>query len=206
MKALNFFAGVFVLVVFLVTSSQALASTDSTDIHKKIITELESRIAEMEDLLKRHGLSIEVGNRAFAKKVEMAQNIKKEVVEEESTLKPSLDTPTDTPENVPPTESVTAFHQVTECLRIGRIMRFGEYREDITKLQEFLKTRGHFSHPHITWYYGPVTERAVQAFQSAEGIVSHGTHQTTGFGQIGPMTARAIERITCGTQNIGSDI
>lgn len=40
--------------------------------------------------------------------------------------------------------------------------------------------------------YGPATTEAVQRYQIAKGLVSHGTPDTTGFGQVGPLTRNAL--------------
>lgn len=40
--------------------------------------------------------------------------------------------------------------------------------------------------------YGPATTEAVQRYQTAKGLVSHGTPDTTGFGQLGPLTRNAL--------------
>lgn len=44
----------------------------------------------------------------------------------------------------------------------------------------------------VSGYYGPLTEKAVQDFQTAHGIVAYGTPETTGFGAVGPLTRAAL--------------
>ncbi len=166
-------------------------SAGNTDAMDRIIAELEVQIAEMERILKRHELSTE--DTVHTKDI-MIEAEPSEIAEQAPESSTSSDTG-----NIIRGGNSGAVNQ-TECLRIGRVMRFGDYREDITKLQKFLEDTGYFSHPHITWYFGSVTQKAVQDFQTAEGIISHGTPQTTGFGQVGPITAKAIERISCQLQ------
>ena len=65
---------------------------------------------------------------------------------------------------------------------------------EVTKLQRFLVSTGDLSMP---WgasygYFGPATERAVQSWQSRNGIVSGGTPDTTGYGYVGPKTRAAM--------------
>lgn len=43
-----------------------------------------------------------------------------------------------------------------------------------------------------TTYFGVETEKAVQRYQIAQGIVSYGTPETTGFGQLGPSTRASL--------------
>lgn len=44
----------------------------------------------------------------------------------------------------------------------------------------------------VSGYFGPITEKAVQDFQTARGIVAYGTPETTGFGVVGPLTRAAL--------------
>lgn len=44
----------------------------------------------------------------------------------------------------------------------------------------------------VTGYFGPATLRAVQAFQKKNNIASSGTPETTGYGAVGPKTAKAL--------------
>jgi len=50
----------------------------------------------------------------------------------------------------------------------------------------------------ITGYYGPLTEKAVQRWQTKQGVVSSGSPVTTGYGVVGPQT-RAQIIIACPT-------
>lgn len=60
---------------------------------------------------------------------------------------------------------------------------------EVTKLQFFLADYPNiYPEALITGYFGVLTERAVQRYQAAKGIVSSGTPQTTGYGVVGPRT------------------
>ena len=71
---------------------------------------------------------------------------------------------------------------------------------DVTRLQNFLITNGYMQ-GSATGYFGPITETAVKAYQSAKGIVSSGTAETTGYGYVGPKT-RAAMATGCGSPSI----
>ncbi len=62
---------------------------------------------------------------------------------------------------------------------------------DVTALQNFLIQEGDMQGP-ATGYFGPVTMRAVQVWQAANGVVSSGTPDTNGFGYVGPKTRYAM--------------
>lgn len=49
--------------------------------------------------------------------------------------------------------------------------------------------------PEFTTYFGRETEKAVQRYQIANNIVTSGTPETTGFGQLGPSTRAALNSI-----------
>ena len=97
---------------------------------------------------------------------------------------------------LPPQASDRA-HQVQRCLEFGRMLRQGDSGEEVEQLQEFLLKEGYFDHPRATGYFGPVTEKAVQEFQAAEGVVNDGTPETTGFGLVGPRTRGVLTQVTC---------
>ncbi len=63
----------------------------------------------------------------------------------------------------------------------------------VTKLQRFLGVSQ-------TGYFGPETEAAVQRWQAANGVVSSGSPDTTGYGYVGPRTRDAMAR-GCDGQN-----
>ncbi len=55
----------------------------------------------------------------------------------------------------------------------------------VTQLQQFLGV-------NATGYFGPLTEQAVQNWQSSNGVVSSGSPDTTGYGYVGPKTRVAM--------------
>lgn len=59
---------------------------------------------------------------------------------------------------------------------------------EVTKLQSFLKEKGYYDYPTVTGYFGSATVQAVQKWQAAQGIVSSGTTESTGYGAVGPKT------------------
>lgn len=56
---------------------------------------------------------------------------------------------------------------------------------DVSRLQQFLGISP-------TGYFGPMTEQAVQQWQSSHAIISSGTPDTTGYGYVGPKTRAAM--------------
>ena len=52
----------------------------------------------------------------------------------------------------------------------------------VSELQQFLGIAP------TTGYFGPLTEQAVQAWQSTHGIIASGSPETTGYGAVGPAT------------------
>lgn len=64
--------------------------------------------------------------------------------------------------------------------------------DDVKTLQEFLISKGYLSAGNVTGYFGPMTMAAVKKFQAAEGIVSSGDPETTGYGAVGPGTRAKI--------------
>ena len=159
------------------------SSAEALDMHQKIITELESQIAEMENLLRRHGLESSFSTISSQTKNKVPTDL--------------LDHPNAILTEKLPEESPETKKILTKCTSIQRNLIFGDYHEDVIKLQEFLKDKGYFHHPHITNYFGPVTEKAVKDFQTTEGLVSSGTPQTTGYGRLGPRTRNLIAEKSC---------
>ncbi|MDP3965884.1 MAG: peptidoglycan-binding protein [bacterium] len=79
------------------------------------------------------------------------------------------------------------------CPTPGKTMKKGSTGIDVTRLQQFLaQDKTVYPEGTITGTYGPLTEKAVQRFQTKKGIVSSGTPETTGYGAVGARTAAAI--------------
>jgi peptidoglycan hydrolase-like protein with peptidoglycan-binding domain len=68
----------------------------------------------------------------------------------------------------------------------------GSVGTSVSVLQGILIATGFLHIENPTGYFGALTQKAVQVFQSENGIVATGTPRTTGFGQVGPKTATAI--------------
>ena len=101
----------------------------------------------------------------------------------------SLETSSNTSTSTPAPSTIPMF---------SRSLSLGDQGSDVTALQQFLVSQGYL-HAVPTGYFGPLTEAAVQAFQTAQGIVSSGTPQTTGYGQVGRKTAAKIASLSGGS-------
>jgi peptidoglycan hydrolase-like protein with peptidoglycan-binding domain len=73
-------------------------------------------------------------------------------------------------------------------LTITRSLALGSTGTDVFALQQFLRSKGYYTYPLITGYYGAVTVKAVAAFQSANGI--------SPVGSVGPLTRAKIAALT----------
>jgi chitodextrinase len=71
----------------------------------------------------------------------------------------------------------------------------------VTDLQNFLTEHGYLASGNATGYFGPLTTQALQNFQRAQGIVTSGTPATTGFGNFGPQTRRAVNSLLGSTSS-----
>lgn len=71
-----------------------------------------------------------------------------------------------------------------------------ETNGEVTKLQQFL-TENPVIYPEgrVTGHFGPLTERALQRWQAARGLVSSGAPGVTGFGVFGPRTRTAVNAV-----------
>ncbi len=69
----------------------------------------------------------------------------------------------------------------------------GMENASVTNLQAYLaKDPSVYPEAIVSGYYGVLTERAVQRYQSAQGIVSSGSPEATGWGLVGPRTREHI--------------
>jgi len=76
-----------------------------------------------------------------------------------------------------------------------RALSFGMKGNDVSALQRTLKRLGYLpTNQPVTGYFGTATRTAVRDFQRAEGIVSSGTAETSGYGMVGKRTAVALAR------------
>jgi len=89
--------------------------------------------------------------------------------------------------------------EVKEELRLTRTLRKGMIGEDVSQLQKFFKQFPDiYPEGLVTGFFGPLTEAAVQRFQEKQEIVSSGSPETTGFGQIGPRTISKLNELVAG--------
>jgi len=72
----------------------------------------------------------------------------------------------------------------------------GDRGSEVTELQTYLATNASiYPSGLVTGYFGPLTQAGVQRFQTAQGIVSAGTPETTGYGRVGPRTMVRINEL-----------
>ncbi len=74
-----------------------------------------------------------------------------------------------------------------------RTLARGANGDDVTVLQRFL-AKAYTNFPASTGYFGPITEQAVQEWQSEHSVVSSGSPATTGWGVVGAKTRAAIAK------------
>lgn len=92
----------------------------------------------------------------------------------------------------------TSASAVVGCLSTSRILKPGMEGADVVALQKFLaKDASIYPEGLVTGYYGALTTAAVQRWQAKNNIVSSGTPESTGYGQVGPRTA-ATMNASCG--------
>lgn len=98
---------------------------------------------------------------------------------------------------------VAAVSSGGACPQLGVTLKPGSSGDDVFRLQQFL-ARDPSVYPEalVTGYYGSLTQAAVQRWQVKYNIVSSGTPETTGYGQVGPRTAAAMS-LQCSTSSVG---
>jgi len=93
-------------------------------------------------------------------------------------------------------------NNVGQCIQLSRALYLGitdsETGGEVSKLQQFLTSTGHYTYGKPTGYFGPATQMAVQAWQKANSIVSGGSPETTGYGVTGPSTRSTMAK-GCGS-------
>lgn len=85
----------------------------------------------------------------------------------------------------PPVETAT-------CPLLSRPLSRGMSGSDVRSLQSFLTLEGSLAPGNMSGYFGPLTEAAVQAWQTSHRVIAYGTPDTTGYGVVGPATRAAI--------------
>ncbi len=71
-----------------------------------------------------------------------------------------------------------------QALASSVLLREGSRGQEVTRLQQELKTKGFFTHWRTTDYFGPITRSAVVAFQRNRGLTADGI--------VGPKTNSAL--------------
>lgn len=72
----------------------------------------------------------------------------------------------------------------------------GSTGANVTELQTYLaKDANIYPEGLVTGYFGQLTKVAVERFQTAQGIISQGTPETTGYGRVGPVTMARINSL-----------
>jgi peptidoglycan hydrolase-like protein with peptidoglycan-binding domain len=81
----------------------------------------------------------------------------------------------------------------------------GSRGSDVTELQQALQNL-HYLPTAITpsTFYGPNTQKAVQAFQCAQHLVCAGSSQATGYGTFGPKTRNVMNQVLVSTPSTGA--
>jgi hypothetical protein len=114
---------------------------------------------------------------------------------------PSIPTSPAYPASSSDSSSSVPGNTPSECLKLQYNLYFGQTdattNGEVSKLQKFLQWMGEYDYPTITGYYGPSTEAAVKRFQVTYNIVSSGSPDTTGWGAVGPKTAKVIQELSC---------
>ncbi len=90
------------------------------------------------------------------------------------------------------------------CGLLQRTLTRGSQGDDVAQLQGILKQSGDFANASTTGYFGPATERALQQWQSRQGVVSSGDSSSTGYGAVGPKTREALMKICKEVVGIGN--
>lgn len=103
---------------------------------------------------------------------------------------------------IPPISAIPPVCVSISSLKpITSVVGLGSTGENVTNLQKFLAEKGYTSSIYITGYFGPLTQSALQKFQSDEGIVSSGDPVSTGYGNAGPSTRSRINAIISNLQS-----
>ncbi len=86
-----------------------------------------------------------------------------------------------------------ASAESVSCPSLTRTIKYGSKGPDVTQLQQFLaRDTSVYPEAAVTGFFGKATEKAVQRWQAANGVVSAGTAATTGYGSVGAKTRAAI--------------
>ncbi len=91
--------------------------------------------------------------------------------------------------------------QGNNCPQLTRALSLGARGQDVLQLQQFLIAQNLLGTDSATGYFGPLTEGAVQRWQTSHGIVSSGGAASTGWGSVGART-RSMIALNCNITNL----
>ncbi len=79
---------------------------------------------------------------------------------------------------------------------LTRTLDLGSTGSDVRELQTYYSSDSNiYPSGLVTGYFGPLTAGGTQKFQTAQGIVSSGSPETTGFGRVGPITLVKLQSL-----------
>lgn len=92
--------------------------------------------------------------------------------------------------------AISLFGADLASAAITRSLDIGTSGSDVTELQTYLTTNpSMYPSGLITGYFGSLTQGGVQKFQTAQGIVSSGSPESTGYGRVGPQTMTRLNTL-----------
>ena len=99
----------------------------------------------------------------------------------------------------------TVSPSVSISLNYTRPLSLGSVGNDVRAIQQLLALDTTiYPDGTASGYYGPLTQAAVQRFQTKYGIVSSGSAATTGYGAVGPRTVQKIIEVFGGKTTASS--
>jgi len=111
-----------------------------------------------------------------------------------------------TPAPNTPSQAGGSTPNLSQFGTFDRQLQFGDKGEDVKRLQQFLNASGYLvskegdgSPGSETEFFGPLTQKALQAYQKDAGIVDSGDPNSTGFGRFGPQTLKSVNGFTSGS-------
>ena len=94
------------------------------------------------------------------------------------------------------TPTTTSTSGTTTSNSFQHVLYPGLRSSEVTALQQFLAgDPSIYPEGLITGFYGPLTTRAVERFQTKYGIISSGSPLTTGYGLVGPKTRARLSTL-----------
>src|SRR3989344_2051793 len=128
------------------------------------------------------------------RKTDTAQQMQSSIAVQTTSTPTPAPTPTPSPTSTPPTPPSC----VALSANVGADDTDATTNGDVSLLQKFLMSQSLLDSSLPRGYFGPATQKAVQAWQSKNGVISSGTPDTTGYGYVGPKTRTAMAQ-GCGS-------